>query len=165
MVARRSRVRETGGDAAQSVDTVWPDRGSASSAPRSPVPCAPERGARRSSSRPDPSARARRSPIGHRRSRTRRSVAAAVTDADLSWSACPVGACGAIWHARLRQHLQAGSHRLRRRFGEGRRARGVAPHPAGQRAFHSRRIRSPAPSIPGPTPGFAELFVRIAGAS
>ena len=53
---------------------------------------------------------------------------------------------------------EAGRHPDRRRLGQGRGAARCGPARAQGRAFHSRPSRSPAPSIPAPNSGFAELF-------
>ena len=58
-----------------------------------------------------------------------------------------------------RRASQAGRHRLRRRLGQGRGGDATWPRICRPACISFRRIRSPAPSIPGPDSGFAELFI------
>ena len=86
------------------------------------------------------------------------SNAAAVEGADLVIVCIPVGACGAV-AKEIGPHLTPGATvsdvgsvkgSVRARHG---------PSPARRACISSPRIRSPAPRIPAPTAGFAELFV------
>ena len=97
--------------------------------------------------------RARPRRPGRRDQRRRRRA-----DADLVIVCIPVGACGAV-AARDRAASRAGRDRLRCRLGQGRGRRATWRRICPRACISSRRIRSPAPSIPGPDAGFAELFV------
>ena len=84
--------------------------------------------------------------------------AEAVRDADLVILCIPVGICGEVAQE-IAAHLKPGAIISDVGSVKGAVTREMAPHLPEGRALRPRRIQSPAPSIPGPDAGFAELFV------
>ena len=99
----------------------------------------------------------RRCELGLDRQRPTPRAAEAVKGADLVILCAPVGAYGAI-AAEIGPHLEARRDPDRRRLGQGRGRPRLSARTCPRACISSPAIRSPAPSIPGPKSGFAELF-------